>query len=130
MTNDFDQQNALYAAQRKAVKNSQIYILLDGQNVVAKLSFHYNASNTGCTCFLWVRGCGISKGIAKGGGYDRRSAAAMKAAQKMAQLDEVYLRIVGYAETRAQILKALDEDSGMTWDRRAEDAGFMVIQAI
>ena len=48
----------------------------------------------------------------------------------MAQLDEVYLRIVGYAETRAQILKALDEDSGMTWDRRAEDAGFMVIQAI
>ena len=130
MSDNYDQQNALYAAQRKAVKNSAVYVVMDGLSVVAKLSFHYNATNTGCTCFLFVRGCGISKGVAKGGGYDRKSHAAMKAAQKMAPLDEVYSRIEGYAEMRAKIQKALDQNNGTTWDRHLEDAGLAVIQAI
>jgi len=130
MLDQIDNQTALYDAQRKAANGSLFYVVFEGPRLVARLSFHYNRPNTACTCFLWVQAAGISKGVAKGGGYDRKSAAALKAAKSIPALDRCYQEIVGYAERVEKIRAALNHDDGQDWMRHLEAAGFVVYSAI
>jgi hypothetical protein len=130
MLDQIDNQTALYNAQRKAVNDALIYVVFEGPRLVARVSFHYNRSNTACTCYLWVQAAGISKGTAKGGGYDRKSAAALKAAEKIPALDRCYQEIMGYAERVEKIRAALNHDDGHEWQRHLEAAGFVVYSAV
>jgi hypothetical protein len=127
---NYEQQQNLRAAQSKAAKDVMAYVIMQGANCVGKISFQYNSANTACTCYLTVHGAGIAKGVAKGGGYDRKSAAADMAAQSLPPLNENYAAIIGYAENYAAIKSALNQDNGHTWEAHLRDAGYNAIQAI
>jgi hypothetical protein len=65
------------------------------------------------------------RGFAAGCGYDKRSAAVAHAISKMP---------IGAGaeawESYEAFCKALARDGGSYWDRKLEDAGFTVLQAV
>jgi hypothetical protein len=89
----------------------------------------YNRTNTACTAYLWIEGAGISKGRVTGGGYDRQSAAIAKAACIAPPTDETRALISGYAERRAELIKALDQDNGRSWYDNLYNEGLTPINA-
>lgn len=127
MTN-YHQQETLYQAQSRAINGAQVYVVLDGARVVARLSFHYSRSNQSCTAYLWIEGAGISKGVARGNGYDRRTHAVAAAAKNAPPT--TLGAIDGYTTRRDAILTALRHDNGHDWAWHLVEAGFDVVTAI
>ena len=118
-----DKQRQLYMEQQKKFNGSSAYLVFNNNQVVARISFVYNKSNTLCTCFLYVTGCGMAKGKATGGGYDRRTFAAMKAVQNLPQVQDIFESDAFYVESRAAIVRALDSDDGHEWGTKLIEAG-------
>lgn len=127
MTN-YHQQETLYQAQSRAMHGARVYVIMQDARLAARLSFHYSRSNQSCTAYLWIEGAGISKGVARGGGYDRMTHAAYKAAANPAPL--TLSGIDGMKERRDAILTALSHDDGYDWQWHLHEAGFTVYSAI
>ena len=67
------------------------------------------------------------RGFAGGYGYDKRSAAVANAMRK------ITLEVKPHDEARDNLFRfvgALEKDGGHYWDRRLQDAGFTVWQAV
>lgn len=96
---------------------------------VATIAFKFPRDGAGrLYCYLHVMGVRMVRGFASGGGYDKKTAAAAHAAEKLSVAD-----LHNYPETKAHveaIRKALEKDSGYDWSRELESAGFTVLQAV
>lgn len=125
---NYHQQETLYQAQSRATNGARVYVIMQGARLAARLSFHYSRSNQSCAAYLWIEGAGISKGVARGGGYDRMTHAAYKAAANPAPL--TLGDIDGMKERRDAILAALSHDDGHDWAHHLMEAGFTVYSAI
>ena len=120
MTSIYDQHDKAFGNITAAV------IAKDGERV-ATVAFKHGQA---VTAFVHWIGTEMVKGQARGGGYDRATAAAANAAQKLAGASLG----IGVHETddhpfRA-FYRALCADDGRCWNSALEDAGFTVLYAI
>ena len=103
----------------KATKAISAYAILKDGAFVGRIVFRHGAA---MSCYLQVWGSAMVKGQARGGGYDRATAAAYNAAAQPAHADD---RQHGAAAAlRAALLGA--SDGGTGWINRLEAAGYTV----
>lgn len=113
MTTIYDQFDKAFASTTAAV------VLDKDGNHVARIVIKHGAA---VTAYVHWLGTEMVRGQARGGGYDRASAAVASAATKpMRAMPE---------GSAAAFWIALSDDTGLRWERRLEDAGFRVLFAI
>lgn len=121
MSDIYDQHSAAFA------RVSAYVILKDGERV-ATIAFKFPADGAG-RLYAYVHwfGTEMVRGFAGGGGYDKRSAAVADAISKW---DSRSTRAPSSDVAIAAFRGALNRDDGNYWDRRLEDSGFTVLQAV
>lgn len=112
----------VYDKKAKAFQNVSAFILVKNGENVGKVAFKYGAA---VRCFLHIAGARMSIGVARGGGYDRASAAFQYAAE-CHSIDAWPSHIELIQAVKAAALKA----DSLSWDRALRDAGFDVWQAV
>lgn len=123
MTNIYDQHKAAFA-------NVSAYVVLNGaKERVATVAFKYPRDGVGrLYCYFHIIGSRMIRGFANGGGYDKCSAAAHSAVSRCCiQGDDIWSD--GTLAT-VNAIKSAIKDSGYSWDRELENAGFTVLQAV
>jgi hypothetical protein len=102
------------------------YVILRNGERVATIAFRFPADGAG-RLYAYVHWLGVPmvRGFAGGFGYDKRSAAVENALPRMRMVDDFEARM--YQE---QFIGGLRVDNGHYWNRRLEDAGFTVLQAV
>lgn len=121
MTNIYDQHRATFA-------NVSAFVILKDGDRVATIAFKFGAAVT--VYAHWI-GLEMVRGRAGGGGYDRKTAACADAARKIKfNADPERFNIDRKPEDRAAFTAALSTDCGQDWNRKLEDAGFTVLQAV
>jgi hypothetical protein len=114
-------ENSIYDQHQKAFANVAAYVVTDaGGERVATVAFKYAASGLRTTCYFHIIGLPMVKAFASGGGYDKCSAAAHRACQKIGKLHN----------SLREPLRAAIKDEGSSWDRDLRDAGYNVLQAV
>lgn len=117
----------IYEQHQTAFKNVSAYIITDkAGNLKARVAFKHGAA---VTCYFHLLGLQMQKGIARGGNYDRASAAAKSAWDKIAKAPKPEHAGPEFNELRAAINGALQDD-GAHWDNALTRAGFGVFQAV
>jgi hypothetical protein len=108
----------IYAQHSAAFSRVSAFVILKDGERVATVTFKFPKDGAG-RLYAYVHWIGspMVRGFAGGYGYDKRSAAARHAAEKITLADPGFLA-------------ALLEDSGRYWDDRLRDAGFTVLQAV
>lgn len=119
----------IYAQHRAAFVKVAAYVILKDGKRVANVAFKFAGSGLRTTCFFHVFGAEMAKAFASGGGYDKISASAEVAVKS------IIIPAQNGSERALQdnlvaIKHALAGDSGHSWDRRLEDAGYTVLQAV
>lgn len=112
-----------------AFKNIRAAVITDKSgNMVAKVCFKFGNA---VTCYLHIFGLEMARGVASGGGYDRKSSAAYSAVGRIklpALSDE---RFEHFRALHIQFADALAKGAeGSSWDRALIEAGFNVLFAI
>lgn len=129
MTNIYNQHDAAFA-------NVSAYVILGNdadeygnRQRVATIAFKHPRDGAS-RLYAYVHWIGLEmvRGHANGYGYDKKSAACESAIEKLLKLYEGDKREVCYS--RISFIKALQNIGGSTWDRRLQDAGFTVLQAV
>lgn len=118
----------IYTQHRAAFVKVAAYVILRDGKRVATVAFKFAASGLRTTCFFHVLGTEMTKGVANGGGYDKASAsaeAAVRASSKTPGTGNVPAAL-----ELLRIRSTLEKDSGHSWNRRLEDAGYTVLQAV
>jgi hypothetical protein len=120
----------IYRQHDAAFSSVSAFVILAGDNSrAATIAFKFPRDGAGrLYCYLHVFGVAMVRGFAAGGGYDKKTAAAAHAAEKLST-DGLH----NYPETKAHIeaiRKALEKDGGYDWSRELENAGFKVMQAV
>ena len=124
----------IYDQHQKAFPRVSAYVIAKDGERVATIAFKFPVDGAG-RLYAYVHWFGVTmvRGFAGGYGYDKRSAAVANAVIKM-KLDDREDRHrddEGAPVTdRAEFIDALFADSGHYWDRRLQDAGFTVWQAV
>lgn len=115
----------IYDLHSKAFARVSAYVVLRDGERVATIAFKFPADGAG-RLYAYVHWLGVPmvRGFAGGYGYDKRSAAVANAVRKIPD------DISGKAGARQAFIEATERDSGSYWDRRLEDAGFTVFQAV
>lgn len=121
----------IYDDHAAAFRDVSAYIVLKDGDVVARIAFKFARSGLQTKCYVHWLGLQMVAGRARGGGYDKRSAAAAHAANKTPLgLDaETGLRVDSKHHWN-DFRRALALDAGHSWDRALRDAGFDVFQAV
>ncbi len=124
-------ENKVYDQHSTAFNQVSAYVVLNGaKELVATVAFKFPKDGSGrLYCYLHIHGVAMVRGFANGYGYDKISAAAGSAVKRIvARNDERPTD----AATRETILamQAAIKDSGYSWDRELENAGFTVFQAV
>lgn len=102
---------------------SAFVVCKDGARV-ATVAFSFARSGLRVTAFVHWIGCEMVKGIARGGGYDRKTAACAHAVSKTC-------KPIPHPNTDMDaFVAALAKDQGPTWDAQLHRAGFTVLQAV
>jgi hypothetical protein len=116
MSNIYDQFDA-------ATRTLSAYAIADGAAIVGRVVIRHGGQ---CTAFCHIWGAQMSKGIARGGGYDRASAAVEAGFAKhgTSEYDHSCNAIV------ARVQAALAGPSGRNWYDRLADAGFTIQHVI
>lgn len=127
---------SIYDQHDKAFRRVSAFVIARNGERVATIAFNFPRDGAGrLYCYLQWMGAEMVRGYASGGGYDKKSAAAASAAQKLG------LKIGWYAdgtphhsdetwEAFAAFKNALIDDNGFDWSRRLTDAGFTVWLAV
>lgn len=119
----------IYDHHRAAFENVSAYVVLNGaRERVATIAFKFPRDGAGrLACYFHIHGVAMVRGFANGYGYDKRSAAAHSAVQMISREG-----LAEWPDTRATIeaMQAAIQDSGYSWDRELENAGFTVFQAV
>lgn len=121
--------NSIYARHDRVFANVSAYVICDKEGSrVATVAFKFGQA---VTAFVHIIGDEMQQAMAKGGGYDRQSAAVASAARKM---HEDPLGDTLYSDTcKADAIKlraAMALDGGKGWQDAVRDAGFDVWQAV
>ena len=130
----------IYEQHDAAFKNVSAYVVMkDGQRV-ATIAFKFPEDGAG-RLYAYVHWIGVEmvRGHANGYGYDKRSAACESAVKNMAAVFADFLELhkpymmnpslrcyhdgLGFREVLRDI-------GGSDWQRKLEDAGFTVLQAV
>lgn len=125
----------IYDQHEKAFRRVSAFVIADQGRRVATVALHFPADGAGR---LWAYVHWLSlpmvRGYAGGYGYDKRSAAVASAAGRLpdpAGYAASKREPLGSEHTRyAQFQAACRADSGYSWDRELEKAGFQVWQAV
>lgn len=123
MPNIYDQHKAAFA-------NVSAYVVLKGDRRVATVAFKFGNAVTAYVHWIGVE---MVRYTAKGGGYDRQSAAVAGAARKIdtTNREDGHRDDLGQPVTdQAEFMDAARKDGGATWAQALEAAGFEVIQAV
>ena len=120
---------SIYDQHRAAFDAVSAYIVLKDGKRVASVAFRFPRDGAGrLYCYFHVFGMPMTRGFAAGGGYDKRSAACESAVERIVPPEgPEWVEDAAHAIT---IKTALKGDSGHGWDRRLQDAGFDVWQAV
>ena len=114
----------IYDQHEKAFANVAAYVILDSKREkVATVAIKFPNDGAGrlYAYVHWI-GAQMVRGFAAGGGYDKRSAACADAMSKV--------RFEDIGRIPTPFLEALSKDSGFSWDRELEKAGYMVLSAV
>lgn len=120
----------IYDQHRAAFAKTSAYVILKDGERVATVAFKFG---TAVTAYVHFIGAQMVRATAKGGGYDRQSAAVAAAATKidLSDREDCHRDDIGQPVTdRSTFMDATDDRDGRTWDRRLQDAGFVVLQAV
>jgi len=133
----------IYEQHRAAFANVSAYVILKDGERVATIAFKFPRDGAG-RLYAYVHWIGVPmvRGFASGGGYDKRSAAVASAVARIKPRDvssfhdgslrnmtEIALAQVDRERT-IKFVAALSDCGGSYWDRKLEQAGFTVIQAV
>lgn len=116
----------IYDDHAKAFCNVNAYVICDltGKRI-ATIAFKRSQA---VTCYLHIFGLQMTKGRAGGGGYDRHSASALDAINKVKPAngnDPECVKLIPVFK------RALEEGNGSShWDRALQQHGFKVYQAV
>lgn len=118
----------VYDQHRAAFANVSAYVVIDKEGYrVASVAFKYPRDGAGrLFCYLHVFGTEMVRGYASGGGYDKHTAAACAAAQRLLGAG-VNTQSRDYVTA---VKAALAHDGGYGWDHYIRAAGFEVLQAV
>jgi hypothetical protein len=114
----------IYDQHKAAFANVAAYVVLKDGERVATVAFKFGNAVTAYVHWIGVQ---MTKGVAKGGGYDRMSASVAMAADKIADRER---ETENQAVARIGFIAAARKDGGATWIRSLEDAGFVVVLAV
>lgn len=131
--------SSIYDQHDKAFKNVSAYVVLretrksddTGTELerVATIAFKFPRDGAGrLYAYVHWLGTEMVRGHANGYGYDKKSAACESAVDKLARNINCEKR--EFSAGRVAFLVALSNIGGSTWDRRLQDAGFTVLQAV
>lgn len=120
----------IYQLHAQTFRHVAAYVITDDKGErVATVAFKYAESGLRTTCYLHVIGFPMARGYASGGGYDKASAAAHVAANRV-----VYQGGLDASEqVRFDMVRRLVgaiKDEGRSWDGDLRAAGFNVLQAV
>lgn len=118
----------IYDIHQKAFRGVAAYVVLDDSDgqLVARVAFTFSKSGLRTTCYFHILGEQMQRANADGGGYDKQSASAGFAVDRIA-------KAVGKASDKLHIIarmRAALKDDGQYWDHALSAAGFRVIQAV
>lgn len=132
----------IYKRHESAFSSVSAYVVLLNGERVATIAYKFPKDGAGrLYCYAHWLGTEMTRGHANGYGYDKKSAAAADAAKRMkgAQVWDKTLNngFGGYAKQtdapskdQAAFIAALADDNGWHCDRRLQNAGFVVLQAV
>lgn len=120
----------IYRQHEQAFSSVSAYVILAGDNErAATIAFKFPRDGAGrLYCYIHVFGTRMVRGFAAGGGYDKKTAAAAHAAEKLTA-EDLHHRPDDKTPLLA-IKKALGIDGGRDWSCELETAGFKVLQAV
>lgn len=121
---------SIYDQHDAAFSNVQAFVILNGaKDRVATVAIKFPRDGAG-RLYAYVHWIGtpMVRGYANGFGYDKRSAAVASAARRM-PVTTPEVEMPGREEYNA-FVQAMMKDSGHSWDRELENAGFTVLQAV
>jgi hypothetical protein len=124
----------IYEQHDKAFSRVSAWIVLKDGERVATVAIKYPADGAGrLWAYCHLIGLPMERGYSGGYGYDKRSPAVASAFAKAHRRDSDSRPVEAMDDTLANaaaINAALAGDSGEYWDRRLENAGFTVLQAV
>ena len=115
----------IYEQHDAAFSQVSAFVVLKSGERVATIAFKIGNAVTAYVHWIGVE---MVRGVANGGGYDRRSAACGTAARKIP--DDVTGREPDQGASRLAFVDALHDRDGRDWQARLRDAGFTVLQAV
>lgn len=117
----------IYDQYRTAFAQVSAYVILKDDERVATVAFKFPRDGA-ARLYAYVHWIGIEmvRGYAGGYGYDKRSAAVANAARKLVTVPPEKGNPSGFIK----FVAAIEKDDGEYWDRRLQDAGFTVHQAV
>jgi hypothetical protein len=105
-----------------ATKRICAYCVIEGATVIGRVVFVYPREGAGrLYCYAQVWNSAMVRGFATGGGYDKASAAAESAFERLTD-DPNTEALAHIARWKASLAKP----SGERWDSRLEKAGYVV----
>ncbi len=116
--------HSIYDELRNASNVSAYVIMSKKHGMVGKVVIRHTKSNASVFAYAHWLGTLMQKGKAGGYGYDRHSAAVAAAAAKAIKANP------DMESHEKDFWNELNKDDGFTWDRRLQDAGFEVFQAV
>ena len=118
MTNIYDQHRAAFDAV------SAYVIVRDGRRI-GTIAFKYPRDGAGrLYAYVHFHGAEMVRGFAAGGGYDKHSAACVRAVKAIDRAAYGDFHAIG------EFIDALAKDGGFGWDHNLRIAGFSVWQAV
>lgn len=117
---------SIYDQHDKAFPHVSAFVIADGGNRVATIAFRFPRDGAGrlWAYVHWI-GAEMTRGYARGGGYDKKSAAVASAVARLqdATDTENHARLDAFRD-------ALLDFGGFGWDHKLRNAGFQVWQAV
>lgn len=122
--------NSAYDQHDAAFRNVSAYVVLKDGARVATIALKFPKDGAG-RLYAYVHWIGVPmvRGFASGYGYDKRTAAVVNAQRNIMAREEQDRAALATPEFAA-FAKALETDGGEYFDRKLEQAGFTVLQAI
>jgi hypothetical protein len=115
----------IYDKHAKTFASTSAYVICKDNERIATVAFKFGNA---VLAYVHILGSEMQSGLAKGGGYDRQSAAVARAA---------YFILISKDEVSPETYKnggalatAMRLDDGYDWKRHVENAGFTVWQAV
>lgn len=128
----------IYDLHTAAFSRVSAFVVMDKAERVATIAFKFPEGGAG-RLYAYVHWMGIPmvRGFAAGGGYDKKSASVSAATGKLPDslgedkyTDGSRHHTVESCNRYMEFLVATRADDGYHWDRRLQDAGFTVLQAV